>query len=98
MESNGIYIDNGYLFKAGKLCIPKTSMRRLLIQEAHEGRGHFVIPKTLAALKEHFYWPKMLHHVTRFCKACVTCVHAKSRSSPQGLYTPLPIPDVPWEI
>jgi hypothetical protein len=28
---------------------------------------------------------------------CVTCHKAKSHLNPHGLYTPLPIPSIPWE-
>ena len=33
----------------------------------------------------------------RYVLRCVTCHKAKSRLNPLGLYTPLPIPSVPWE-
>jgi len=51
----------------------------------------------LQALKEHFYWPRMLRDVEKLCASCATCAQAKSRASPHGLYTPLPIPQQPWE-
>ena len=37
------FIENGYLFKVTKLCIPRTSFRDLLIWEMHVGglAGHF---------------------------------------------------------
>ena len=35
----------------------------------------------------------MERHVLR----CESCHKAKSRLNPHGLYTPLPIPSVPWE-
>ena len=47
-------MDDGYLFKAGKLCIPSSSYRRLLVQDVHETRGHGGLEKTLQGLKEHF--------------------------------------------
>jgi len=96
-ECDTYFLQEGYLYKAGKLCIPKCPIRRLLLQEAHEGRGHLGVNKTLAALREHFYWPKMTAQVTRYCKSCVTCQRAKSTSHPHGVYTPLPIPLAPWE-
>ena len=96
-EHDTYFIDDGFLFRAGLLCIPKSSVRDLLIKEAHETRGHFGALKTLAALKENFYWPRMSKQVKRFVQACTVCHRAKSRSSPNGLYTPLPIPLGPWE-
>ena len=96
-EYESYFIDNGYLFRAGRLCIPSSSIRRLLTLEVHESRGHGGLEKTLAGLKEHYFWPKMTNFVLRFVKSCVTCARAKSKSQPQGLYTPLPIPFAPWE-
>ena len=88
------YLHDGYLFRDDKLCVPSSSLRRLFIHEAHGGglMGHFGVAKTLGTLKEHFYWPKMVKDVERFCASCATCVQAKSKLNPHGLYTPLPIP------
>jgi hypothetical protein len=37
------YLHKGFLFKANKLCVPKSSLRMLLLQETHGGGliGHF---------------------------------------------------------
>ena len=93
------YRSDGFLFREGKLCVPRSSIRDLLVHEAHGGglMGHFGVGKTLATLQEHFYWPKMKRDVERVCARCVTCKKAKSKIKPHGLYTPLPIPDAPWE-
>ncbi|KAL1213209.1 hypothetical protein V5N11_026469 [Cardamine amara subsp. amara] len=93
------YVHEGFLFKGTRLCIPTGSIRELLLAEAHEGglMGHFGNRKTLAMLKEHFYWPKMRSMVETYCSRCVTCRKAKSQVHPsQGLYMPLPIPKSPW--
>ena len=83
--------------KGLKLCVPRGSIRRLLVQEAHGGgvMGHFGVLKTLHALREHFFWPHMLKNVEKFCASCLTCLRAKSKVRPHSLYTPLPIPQVP---
>ena len=47
-------------------------------------------------LREHYYWPGMEKNVQDIIKRCSTCQIAKSHSLPQGLYTPLPIPTMPW--
>ncbi|WVZ84898.1 hypothetical protein U9M48_031868 [Paspalum notatum var. saurae] len=59
--------------------------------------GHFGAKKTEQVLADHFFWPKMRRDVERHVLHCVTCHKAKSRLNPHGLYTPLPIPSVPWE-
>ena len=90
-------LQNGFLFKENRLCVPKHPIRELLVREAHGGglAGHFGITKTLEILKEHFHWPKMLGDVQRVVSKCVTCHLAKSSFKP-GAYTPLPTPDGPW--
>ncbi|XP_073107194.1 uncharacterized protein [Elaeis guineensis] len=65
---NGYYRHDEYLFKSGRLCIPNSSIRELLVREAHGGglAGHFGEKKILEMMKEHFYWPAMIrnvHHV-----------------------------------
>ncbi|XP_071901035.1 uncharacterized protein [Coffea arabica] len=92
------FISQGFLYYKDKLYIPKSSMRTLLVREAHgEGlMGHFGIAKTLMILQEHFFWPRMRSDVERHIERCVTCHQAKSKVHPYGLYTPLPIPHEPW--
>ena len=57
VSQNGYYRYNRYLFKEKRLCVPKCSIRNLLVKEAHEGglMGHFGVHKTLDVLHEHFY-------------------------------------------
>uniref|UniRef100_A0A151UHV2 Transposon Ty3-G Gag-Pol polyprotein n=1 Tax=Cajanus cajan TaxID=3821 RepID=A0A151UHV2_CAJCA len=95
---DGFYIDDGYLFKMEKVCIPKRSIRKLLIKESHEGglMGHFGVDKTLSFIKERFYWPHMRVDVQRYCSKCIACLQAKSKVMPDGLYTPLRIASTPW--
>ncbi|KAH9792663.1 hypothetical protein KPL71_004221 [Citrus sinensis] len=89
---------DGYLFWENKLCVPNYSLRDFLVRESHGGglMGHFGVVKTLAVLQEHFYWPHMKQDVERLCGKCVTCRQAKLKVQPYGLYTLLPIPNVPW--
>jgi hypothetical protein len=89
---------DGYLFRENRLCVPNSSMRELLVREAHGGglMGHFGVRKTLDVLHEHFFWPKMKCDVERVCSRCVRCRQAKSKVLPHGLYTPLPVPSAPW--
>lgn len=98
--SDGVYmIQDGFLFKGARLCIPECSLREAIVAEAHGGGlgGHFGRDKTLSLVKEHFYWPKMMRDVVRHVQRCRTCHIAKSRGQNTGLYTPLPVPKAPWE-
>src|SRR3954454_14358331 len=55
------YLHDGFLFKQNKLCIPESSLWRLLLQESYGGglMGHFGRDKTYAMLGTHYFWPRM---------------------------------------
>jgi hypothetical protein len=91
--------NDGFVFRANKLCISASSIRLLLLQEAHGGglMGHFGVKKTEDILATHFFWLKMRRDVVRFVARCTTCQKAKSRLNPHGLYMHLPASSVLWE-
>src|SRR3954449_2773543 len=45
---NKFVLNDGFVFRSNKLCIPASSIRLLLLQEAHGGglMGHFGVKKT----------------------------------------------------
>ena len=92
-------IENGYLFKVTKLCIPRTSFRDLLVWEMHAGGlvGHFGRDKTIALVDDRFYWPSLKRDVARIVAQRRTCQIAKAKKQNTGLYTPLPVPHEPWK-
>jgi hypothetical protein len=94
---NKFIFNDGFVFQANKLCIPASSIRLLLLQEAHGGglMGHFGVKRTEDILVAHFFWPKMRRDVVWFVAHYTTCQKAKSRLNPHGLYMPLPIPNAP---
>ena len=98
LGKDNFYRHDGFLFKGSRFCIPQSSIRELLVREAHsEGlMEHFGVTKTLEILHPHFYWPRLKRDIERVCERCVKCKKAKSKSNPHGLYTPLPIPEASW--
>ena len=97
-HSDYILLD-GYLFKENRLCIPKTSVREFLIWEAHAGglAGHFGRNKTILAMEDQFFWPSLKKNVAQIVAQCRTCAVAKHQKQNTGLYTPLPVPEGPWQ-
>ena len=73
-------LQEGFLFKENKLCIPKSPLRDLIVKEAYGGAlaGHFGINKTLKILKEHFYWLKISGDVHKIISRCTICHMSKS--------------------
>jgi hypothetical protein len=98
-SSQDYYRHEGFLFKGKALCIPQCSLREAIVWEAHDGglSGHFGRDKTVALLKENFYWPRLERDVYRHIQRCRICHLAKAKSQNTGLYMPLPIPEAPWE-
>jgi hypothetical protein len=68
------HIQDGFLFRTNKMCIPASSARLLLLQKAHGGglMGHFGVYKTHGVLAAHFFWPRMRADVERLVARCTT--------------------------
>ncbi|GKA26786.1 RNA-directed DNA polymerase [Tanacetum coccineum] len=99
----GIFRDfvrrDGFLFKGRRLCVPVSSSREAIILECHQGAlaGHFGRAKTAALVGDRFFWPKLARDVQKVINRCRVCHIAKTQHTNQGLYTPLPTPEGPWE-
>jgi hypothetical protein len=70
-----------------------------MIWEAHYSQmaRHFGVEKTVVILHKHFYWPKLRQDINKYIISCTACAIAKPTIKKQGLYTPLPTPEKPWE-
>ncbi|GJZ63641.1 transposon ty3-G gag-pol polyprotein [Tanacetum coccineum] len=79
---------------------PLSPLITKVLQHCHaspEG-GHFGFHKTLARIKENFWWTGIKERVKRFLQGCHTCQRFKTDSCrPAGLLQPLPIPSRIWE-
>jgi hypothetical protein len=59
--------------------------------------GHFSVEKIVAMLHKHFYWPKLRQEASKYIRSCTAYIIAKPTTKKEGLYTPLPTLDRPWE-
>lgn len=84
-----------------RLCVPDdNALKQRLLRMYHDApiSGHHGVAKTLAELKEHFYWPKMAADVKDYCSTCPSCAkHKYSTQAPHGLLQPLAVPTEPFE-
>ncbi|RDX75671.1 hypothetical protein CR513_44425, partial [Mucuna pruriens] len=89
--NGGFFRHEGFLFKDKRLCVPRSSIRELLVKEAHKGgpMDHFKEQK-YETLHEHFYWLHMRRGVHHVCEKYLICKMVKSKVSSKELYTPLP--------
>lgn len=81
-----------------KLYVP-TVIRPTVLRYYHDHptAGHLGVTKTLARLKQRFFWPKMVTDVKRYVISCPVCQLMKpSQRKPAGLMVPIK-PMRPWE-
>ena len=90
-------IHEGFLFRGVQLCIPKCSVRDLIIKEIHN-EGHRGRDKSVELLLKQYFWPHARRDMERFVKRCHICQVSKGTATNAGLYMPLPVPDAPWKI
>ena len=86
-------LKDGFLFKGLKLCVPKCSLKELMIVKQHN-LGHFGKPKTLEFLKQDYFCPRMTKDVERHVQRCQVCQKGKGTTTNVGLYLPLLVPNM----
>ena len=80
-------VEEKFIFQTA---LPKA-LRLKVLQEFHDGNGHFGFKKTYVAIHAKYYWPHMFQEITAFVKSCDRCQRAKREAHP--ITTPLnPLP------
>lgn len=82
-------INDGFLFKGVRLCIPECSVRELIIKEIHS-EGHRGRDKSVQLLLQQYFWPHARRDMERFVERCHICQVSKGTATNAGLYMP------PW--
>jgi GNAT superfamily N-acetyltransferase len=89
------------LFKGDALCIPKGTLRDIILHDHHDAvsAGHRGVAKTLAAIRRSYYWPTLKSDVTTYVRSCGPCQRSKAvRQAKAGLLRPFPPPQKKWEV
>ena len=61
--------------------------------------GHLGYQKTVAAVKSHYFWPKLKKEIVEYIARCMECQKVKAEHrQPVGLLQPLPISKWKWEV
>ncbi|KAK8934500.1 hypothetical protein KSP39_PZI014301 [Platanthera zijinensis] len=92
-------IHGGFLFKGTRLCICQGPLRETLLAELHSAGlgGHVGQAKMMDLATSRYYWPRIRQDIVSHVRICPTCQLYKGQSQNTGLYTPLPIPERPWD-
>ncbi|XP_035988756.1 uncharacterized protein LOC118561082 [Fundulus heteroclitus] len=102
-SGSGKYVfEKGTLYhlqgSARKLVVPKGARDTVLVL-AHSipWAGHLGKHKTIARIRQHFYWPGLRTDVAKFCKTCPECQVTSNRLPSRAPLQPLPIISVPFQ-
>ena len=83
-----------------RLYIPDDEdLKNRVICENHDAvsAGHPGCYKTYLAVRDRYYWPKMMKYIQRYVNTCEMCQRNKARQTkPPGLLQPLAIPTGRW--
>uniref|UniRef100_A0ABD2VZA1 RNA-directed DNA polymerase n=1 Tax=Trichogramma kaykai TaxID=54128 RepID=A0ABD2VZA1_9HYME len=103
-EVSGFVLRGGVLYKIDdgteveRYVIP-SAMRKAVVMKNHDFSGHFGIDRTVAKIKNFYYFPRMRSYVKRHIAACIECLFAKNKVGKQaGELHPIPPSNRPFEI
>ena len=86
---NQLFVKNGTLYRLFSVSEGSSSMVQLVVPDSlkeeilygvHEGigGGHFGVEKSVAKLKERYYWPGHYNDVQNWCANCGACIARKT--------------------
>jgi hypothetical protein len=92
------HLQDGLLCCLGHLCVP-SSERMKLIWEAHYSRvaGHFGVKRQWQCCRNISTGRNFDRMSDKYIRSFTACAISKPTTKKQGLYTPLPTPNRPWE-
>lgn len=98
-------VRNNYVVRNGKLyrktdqgdrwVVPK-GVRWQILKQCHDDIGHFAFEKTLAKVKECYWFGKMRRFVKKYVESCLECSYAKSNAKKRPPLHPIPKDDTPF--
>lgn len=84
--------------KSHLLVVPEV-LRREILQACHDEAtsGHLGYTRTLARIKQNYYWPRLAEEVKHYVRTCLECQRRKAPpTKPAGLLHPVPVPETPF--
>lgn len=73
-----------------KLFVVPRAMRKYVVVMCHDRAGHFGVDKTLALIRERYWFPQMVGYVKQHVRVCVECIFNKDFTGRrEGLCNPI---------
>ena len=100
-RTKGLSQDSTGLWRKGcRIVVPDSrKLKELILTDCHETpmSGHAGIDRTVARLRERWWWRNMYTDAVEHVHSCDSCQRNKAqRMKPSGLLQPLPIPERRW--
>ncbi|XP_058448788.1 uncharacterized protein LOC131428762 [Malaya genurostris] len=95
VTSHNDYYDSRFEWKV----IPPPSEVGQILEQCHDECFHPGFERTLARVRQRFYWPKMAVEVRRYIQKCTTCKEVKASSAPTAPEMgKIKLATHPWQI
>lgn len=82
------------------LLVVPSDLRPEILHACHDepSAGHLGVTRTLARIRQKYYWPKLLPSVQHYVRTCRDCQRRKTPPlKPAGLLQPIPPPTAPFQ-
>jgi hypothetical protein len=93
---------DGLLLYKNRVYVPNVQELKLaILKEMYNVAyaGHPGYQKIVAAVKSHYFWPKLKKEIAEYIARCMECQKVKAEHrKPAGLLQPLPIPEWKWDV
>lgn len=96
IRKNWIVRDGLLWYGEDRLYVPSKDLRLSILRQFHDlpSAGHQGSRRTLEKICRDYFWPSIREDTIRYVTSCDSCQRHKPRNAqPQGLLSPLPIPD-----
>lgn len=95
---------NGLLYKIDgenrkELYVVPCSMRKAVVLKNHDFCSHFGLDRTIARIRNYYYFPGMRRYVRKHIASCIECILGKNKVGKQaGELHPIPVGKRPFEV
>ena len=99
VEDDFQYLPSGLLTTASGQIVVPAKLRQEIMEQYHDHKlaGHLGVIKTLANIRNKYFWPRMASEVKIHVLNCLTCAKRKASGACKAPLQPIPISDYIWE-
>ena len=99
VEDDFKYLPSGLLTTASGQIVVPAKLHRELMEQYHDHKlaGHLGVVKTLANLRNKYFWPKMANDVKIHVLNCLICAKKKASGACKAPLQPIPVADYIWQ-